>query len=495
MHGRPQTAIAAGGGGGPPEMAEHPAFRNPPESPFVPVQPTPRRTAPNSRAGLTDGTVPGQKPFIPSDSRRSSRNKSISSLLSQGPNDNHNTGDALATGAGAGAGGAALAAAAMHHHNQDGDSDSASQKRYGSPKRSIVRKPVPEAIYTGDGADVALLNRYSGSPNLSPFNSAGYSRRHSQEPLLASGAVGGAGALGRAAGADIDRGFFSYRDANSPHATSPLVPTAMAQSYHRDSTTPPDYDMISTNENAYRNSRPMSAITPAAALGTHHTEDRESGRQKTRAFRNSTPPAVPSRSPHRTPFSNAPYDPANQASTAPLAAISSIDRDNNSNSNGGGDSVFRLSSSIPGGWRQDSAEPDKLLGTSGINHHSRRSSSPRTEVRDFATRDLSVSSSGKVPPPVAGPRRHSAGVGAGMGAGARRHSPVASMGPGSRRHSQSPGDLTSERVRLSDLRAEEEQMERERQRGRQYSVMGSEWGGGAGYDGYDAQSYGVGQAL
>ena len=82
-------------------------------------------------------------------------------------------------------------------------------------------------------------------------------------------------------------------------------------------------------------------------------------------------------------------------------------------------------------------------------------------------------------------------------AGARRHSPVISpgVGPGVRRHSQSPGDITSERVRLSDLRAEEERMERERQRGRRYGGMTSEWAGGDGYDSHERGGYGIGQAL
>jgi hypothetical protein len=53
-----------------PDMAEHPAFRNSHENPFVPVPPPPRRTAPNSRVGLTDGAVPGQKPFVSGNSHR-----------------------------------------------------------------------------------------------------------------------------------------------------------------------------------------------------------------------------------------------------------------------------------------------------------------------------------------------------------------------------------------------------------------------------------------
>ncbi|KAI4171025.1 MAG: hypothetical protein LQ343_004562 [Gyalolechia ehrenbergii] len=48
-----------------PDMQQHPALRNNnAENPFVPVPPSPRRQAPNSRAGLTDGTVPGAPPYV-----------------------------------------------------------------------------------------------------------------------------------------------------------------------------------------------------------------------------------------------------------------------------------------------------------------------------------------------------------------------------------------------------------------------------------------------
>lgn len=48
-----------------PDMQQHPALRNNnAENPFVPVPPTPRRQAPNSRAGLTDGSVPGAAPYV-----------------------------------------------------------------------------------------------------------------------------------------------------------------------------------------------------------------------------------------------------------------------------------------------------------------------------------------------------------------------------------------------------------------------------------------------
>lgn len=254
----------------------------------------------------------------------------------------------------------------------------------------------------------------------------------------------------------------------------------MTGPHHHQSTMPPDYDMVPNNDDQSRNSRPISGIAPAAALGAHQGTHESNPTNNNRNVRNSTPPAVPSRSPRRTRFSDVPYDPANQAPTPPLGALSSIDRDGYNSSNSSGDSGWRLSSSIPGGWHHDSAESDPHLRNNGINQHGRRSNGSFTDTRDFATRNSGVS-----------------GMGTRPATGARRNSPVmiSGTGPGARRHSQSPGDITNERVRLSDLRAEEEQMERERQRGRRYGGMRSEWAGGDGYDGYERASYGVGQAL
>ncbi len=55
-----------------PDMHQHPALRNNSnaENPFVPMPPSPRRQAPNSRAGLTDGTVPGAHPYVLPEAQR-----------------------------------------------------------------------------------------------------------------------------------------------------------------------------------------------------------------------------------------------------------------------------------------------------------------------------------------------------------------------------------------------------------------------------------------
>ncbi|KAL8736855.1 MAG: hypothetical protein Q9181_002270 [Wetmoreana brouardii] len=71
-----------------PAMQEqHPAFRNQnAENPFVPVPPSPRRTAPNSRAGLTDGNVPGAAPYIMANKSRSRSRSSSRPRTTSNPN-------------------------------------------------------------------------------------------------------------------------------------------------------------------------------------------------------------------------------------------------------------------------------------------------------------------------------------------------------------------------------------------------------------------------
>ena len=93
MEEQPMIAPAAVAGGNTPNNNSHPAYRH--ENPFVPVPPSPRRTAPNSRSGLTDGTVPGDKPYVeaagdPERKRLRSRSRSHSRPRA-------NTGDGLPT--------------------------------------------------------------------------------------------------------------------------------------------------------------------------------------------------------------------------------------------------------------------------------------------------------------------------------------------------------------------------------------------------------------
>src|SRR5207248_305829 len=206
-------------------------------------------------------------PFIQGNGRRMGGGDGCgSSLATEGRNHNHHAEEALA----AGAGGAALGAAAMHRHNKEQDGDSASQKRYSSHRGSPVRKPLPDTIHTGDGSDAALLNQRSNSPTLSPFNSEDHHRSHSQDALLAGGAA--AAEHHQNHGYDTDSGFYSDRDTKAPirRVPTPLIPPIMTQSHHQQTTMPPEYQMVQNDENGYRNSRPISGIAPAAALGAHH---------------------------------------------------------------------------------------------------------------------------------------------------------------------------------------------------------------------------------
>lgn len=134
-----------GAPGSAPLMADHPAFRNYPEqgNPFAPVPPPPRRTAPNSRAGLTDGMVPGDEAFLnEKETRRRSRSRSRSGGLAT--HDGPHKGAALAALPVAAAAGAGL----VHKHNDEKKEGrelvGEETPRYEPDMRPrIQRKPVP----------------------------------------------------------------------------------------------------------------------------------------------------------------------------------------------------------------------------------------------------------------------------------------------------------------------------------------------------------------
>ena len=98
MEEQPMMAPAVAPRGHTPNLDHHPAYRH--ENPFVPVPPSPRRTAPNSRSGLTDGTIAGGKPYItpvrdPEKQRLRSRSRSHSQSRLNGEDrlPTHNTAD------------------------------------------------------------------------------------------------------------------------------------------------------------------------------------------------------------------------------------------------------------------------------------------------------------------------------------------------------------------------------------------------------------------
>ncbi|KAH0844889.1 hypothetical protein FOPE_09548 [Fonsecaea pedrosoi] len=119
-------------------MSEHPAFRTSQgyENPFVPVPPPPRRTAPNSRPGLTDGMIPGDDPFV-KEIGKPSRSESISSTYST-----HHVGG-IAAGIAAAAAGAGLMHSYDHHPDENEPMVSPVPASDRTVPAQITRKPVP----------------------------------------------------------------------------------------------------------------------------------------------------------------------------------------------------------------------------------------------------------------------------------------------------------------------------------------------------------------
>ncbi|KAK5053962.1 hypothetical protein LTR84_001924 [Exophiala bonariae] len=122
---------AYGGAGFAPPMSQHPAFRGHQSdhmNPFVPVPPPPRRSAPNSRAGLTDASVPGDDPFLEKGIGGGARPST-----SRSRDSSHGRGGALA----AGVAGAAVGAGLLHHHHR---------KQHDDEKTLVTEEPASYAV-------------------------------------------------------------------------------------------------------------------------------------------------------------------------------------------------------------------------------------------------------------------------------------------------------------------------------------------------------------
>jgi len=345
--------------GGAPLMTEHPAYRNSHENPFVPVPPPPRRSAPNSRAGLTDGNVPGDAPYLmeKGTGRPIGLNESRSRSRS-------GHGKALAMGAG----GAAFGAAALHHHNKKRNSAGDD-----SPKHTINRKPVPVNTISGGeawpyaypppihnpefggAAGVGTPSRQSlesgrGRPGRDParanaaFNNEYRNSSGDRHPVAAKTAAAlGAGALGGAALAhhrdknreDSDSSRMSH-DATLVAAGRQASDTSSDSNNHRYSDAmarqQPGIHELPSNipptppVREHRNSA-FGAAAPPAAVGSYFTPDRQSGSSHSRSrsrsrshsqsssrpvsfpenpddyhYKRESHPPIPSRSPARQSF-------------------------------------------------------------------------------------------------------------------------------------------------------------------------------------------------
>jgi hypothetical protein len=456
-----------------PNMAEHPALANDHnhQNPFVPIPPAPRRSAPNSSADLTDASVP-QEPF---------------SMDSNGMRKDHHHGGELA----AGVGGAALGAAALHHHEKNKH-----DKKHGNSydqKPGFMRRPVPDNAYpsTTTNDDAYALNkvprlksgeapRYNGDdygygtgpyeagqrgirqPNtgapLSPFNATGHHGGSSGEnghPLLAAGA----GALGGAAPANHhnrDRSDSaprrSYDSAKTPGPNALMDHTRQPMPLHdhpaRDLVSPISSDSYSSAMGIQGVNHPTNTLSGSTAtLNNHHIPSEMPGDVPTPPTSSSPRQSLGTAAPAAAALAHRrnatpPHLPSRSPKRArfsdePDAALAAAAKHDSSTSD---DSTWRLSSGMPGGWARPS---------------NRDASSPAANSAHL--RNAGINPLGRSESPV-------------------RHSVRA----------------TGRRLRLADLkRGEGEKMEQER-RGRQ--SMGSEWGGSAGYGGYE-HGHGVGQAL
>ena len=243
-------------------MADHPAYRHDREgdNPFadpVPVPAERQMSAPNSRAGLTDSSVPGDDPYLMHGSGEPVRKSG----------DGHHVGGALA----AGAGGAALGAAAMHHHNKTGK-DSYSDKEsladagaFGStatPKHDqhghVQYDEKHHPAFVHELSSDAGLNDDLRSP-VSPLpvddqidrSTHGYHNDHHMGGPLLAGAAGTAiGAAATQHGSKHDSGYSSEMQNQPRTGGRPISRKPIATSNNQNENARP-YPTPSTNDDAF----------------------------------------------------------------------------------------------------------------------------------------------------------------------------------------------------------------------------------------------------
>ncbi|KAL8712279.1 MAG: hypothetical protein Q9220_003430 [cf. Caloplaca sp. 1 TL-2023] len=139
-----------------PDMQQHPALRNNNnnvENPFVPVPPSPRRSAPNSRAGLTDGTVPGAAAYVLPEAQRLHKPRSRSSSSPRIASSSHTalptTNTASRPSTPFGLSGIGQPYEDMHVHVLQTDSPSR-ELRQSLTNRSPIQSPPSEPIHRYD---------------------------------------------------------------------------------------------------------------------------------------------------------------------------------------------------------------------------------------------------------------------------------------------------------------------------------------------------------
>lgn len=335
---------------------DHSAFRSSHDNPFVPVPPPPRKSAPNSRAGLTDGTVPGEDPYL----MHEGTERPIS-LAESRSRSNSGHGKALALGAG----GAALGAAALHHHHKDKNHSDEDMDQH-----TISRKPVPVKSVNGGEAwpyepPPPLQDTGAAAVGVSPrqsfdssrsrpsrdaaranatfdqeYNAPAIDQEHHHPVAAKTAAALGAGALGGAALAHHHNKKQRLRDSDTSDASQDptLVADARQDSdlsntssesrrYYADALTrhqPGMHELPSnippTPPTRERRNSAFGAGAPAAAVGSYFTppprprsrsRSHSSNRRASfpehpddygRHHRPQSQPPVPSRSPARHSF-------------------------------------------------------------------------------------------------------------------------------------------------------------------------------------------------
>ena len=164
-----------------PALADHPAYRNQnQENPFVPTPPPARRTAPNSRAGLTDGVVPGEEPYL-TDTKTgrpiSSKGTSMHKKSMDATHDHHKAGEIAAV-----AGAAGLGAAAMHHHNKKKDEDRIQDHGATLPRDDNLTRGHTGHHHNHEGAEIAAAGGL-GAAGMHHHN-----KKNEEERIYDSGA-------------------------------------------------------------------------------------------------------------------------------------------------------------------------------------------------------------------------------------------------------------------------------------------------------------------
>ena len=348
---------------GTPSLSQHPAYRGMEtgsSNPFVPVIPPPRRSAPNAKPGLTTDTVPGQDAYTTPPKTPNGKE----------PATNHH-GGAVAAGAAGLATGAAAGAAAGHISRKPIN---------GSPSR-IHTSDLPEAVSPTEG----YPNRYQNYHNdvtspVSPIGgygggygqgmdrppSYGHARSPSHQPLMAGSPTNN----NLPTNYTEDRPATPFGLMGAGAAGAAGVAAGAAATHHHDTNA----------HNNHSNSGDSTEVSrPSYESAAMYHSDRSSSSSGLR-HHSVTPPQTTSRSPNRharfsaDPVELGPGAPRDRSSSSSARGTSRLPnpsplRQNDSSSSANtdsGDSSWRLSSSMPGGWAGGSS--------GGHGHHTRESS-------------------------------------------------------------------------------------------------------------------------